>query len=118
MPNFKLGEYSVELAIEPLTGPLAQVDRQVAWQLYVDLVARPVLRADTATAAELGELLAAWRALLALWPAAHLDTPSADQLGAVMLTVIEMMVVSWPRGWRGRPGPHRTLGRRRRCRCS
>jgi len=93
MPTFRLGNCSVDLTFVPLTGALAPADRQFAWLLYLELVARPALREETPNAAELAELITRWRQLLATWPAAQLERPAPTQLGYVVLAAIEMVLL-------------------------
>jgi hypothetical protein len=93
MPTFRLGECTVELKIEPLTGPLAPADRQWAWRLYLALVARPGLRADELSADELRDFIGALQAMLADWPAAQIENPRPGHLGHLMAAVIELILV-------------------------
>lgn len=93
MPSFTLGNCRVELTIAPLTGPLEPVERQFAWLLYLELVARPALRDDVPAVSELADLIARCRELLAAWPAARLEGPTAGQLGYVVLAAVEMVLL-------------------------
>ncbi len=93
MPTLSLGECSVDLVVEPLKGPLAASERQIAWRLYLSLIASPILRSDAFSAAELSALVDELRRSLADWPAAELETTRANQLGSVMLTVIDVALL-------------------------
>jgi hypothetical protein len=93
MPTFRLGECTVDLKIEPLTGALAQTDRQWAWRLYLELVARPALRADELFADDLHDFVGALRAMLEDWPAAQIESPRPGHLGHLMTTVMELILV-------------------------
>ena len=107
MPRFQLNECSINLRIEPLSEPLVYEDRQLAWRLYLALVTRPALRDDEMPAPELGELIDALRRMLEEWPAARIQAPRAGQLGFVVVTVIETILLpcisqqgAKARGWR------------------
>jgi len=93
MPTFRMGECTLDLKIEPLTGALAQADRQSAWRLYLALVARPALRADELFAEDLRDFIGALQAMLEDWPAAQIENPRPEHLGHLMTTVIEMIFV-------------------------
>jgi hypothetical protein len=93
MPTFRLGECTLELKIEPLAGALAQADRQWAWRLYLMLVARPALRSDELSAEDVRDFIAALQAILEDWPAAQIENPRPEQLGHVMATVIQMILM-------------------------
>lgn len=90
---FRLGECTLALTIEPLAGALASVDRQVAWRCYVALVTRPALRNDARTRSALEELITAFGTILAEWPAGQVDAPREGQLGYLLVTVIEAVLV-------------------------
>jgi len=93
MPTFKLGECSVDLSVERLDGPLATADRQVAWRLYLELVARPALRDDAPAPDEIRALISAFRDLLAAWPAAQVETARPGQLGYLVLSIVQLVLV-------------------------
>jgi len=93
MSTFSLGRCSVELDIEPLAGAMAALDRQLAWRLYVTLVARPGLRRDDTAATELPELIRLLSALAAEWPAGTVETARPGQLGFLIVTVIELILL-------------------------
>jgi hypothetical protein len=93
MPIFQLGDCSVELAIEPLSGELETADRAVAWRLYLALLTRVSLRGDPPSAEGWREFLGALETALAPWPAAQLELPKAGHLGHVLTTSIELVLL-------------------------
>jgi hypothetical protein len=103
MPIFKLGECLVDLKVEPLTGTLAKIDRQLAWRLYLALVARTSLQADELFAKDLGNFIMAQQVALHDWPAAQIEDPRPGHLGHLIAAVIEMILL--PCFLRGRDAP-------------
>jgi hypothetical protein len=93
MPTFKLGDCAVDLKIEPLTGALAQIDRQCAWRLYLALVARPSLQADELFADDLSSFIERLQAAVEDWPAAQIEEPRPGHLGYLIASVIEMILL-------------------------
>jgi hypothetical protein len=93
MPKFKLGQCSVDLGIEPLTGVLAAADHDLAWRTYLALVTRPELRQKQLPIKELQDLLSGWRQLLEQWPAPAIERPLPGQLGFLLLAVIELILM-------------------------
>ena len=93
MTTFSLGHCSVDLAIEPLGGALTELDRELAWRLYVTLVTRPGLRNADPSAAELPELIRLLSELAAEWPAGRIETARPGQLGFLIIAVIEMVLL-------------------------
>lgn len=93
MAVFSLGDCSIELAIEPLAGPLAAADRQVAWQVLLELVGRPGLQRDAVTRDALAALADALRECLGDWPAGQVERPKPQHLGPVLLTTIEFLLL-------------------------
>src|SRR4051812_9660515 len=93
MPTFQLNDCCLSLRIEPLCGELRTADRQLAWQLYLALVTRPSLRNDEMPELELRALVAALQTMLETWPAAEVDAPRPGQLGFLIITVIETILL-------------------------
>lgn len=91
MPTFTLSQLSIDLNVQPLAGPLAPQDRQLAWGLYLALTTRPALREEAMLRAELDELIDSLRTLLERWPAAEISNPQAGHLGFLAVAVIELI---------------------------
>ena len=93
MPTFKLGQCSMDFAIEPLLGSLAAADRQLAWRLYLALVSRPAIRGDSFPRDEIFELVSSIRTMLEHWPAAQIEQARTGHLGFQMISVIENILL-------------------------
>jgi hypothetical protein len=93
MVSFQLNECTFDLEIEPLAGAQAKADRQLAWRVYLTLVTRPALRHTQMSDSEVRRLIGTLEEVLAQWPAAEIEKPAAAQLGFVIVTVIEMILI-------------------------
>ena len=93
MLKFQLNDCSMNLRIEPLSGTLAASDRRLAWRLYLALVTRPALRDEEMPERELRNLVLALQTMLARWPAARIEAPRPGQLGFLVVTVIETILL-------------------------
>ena len=93
MPRFQLNDCSMNLVIEPLSGELAPADRQLAWQIYLALATRCALREEQMPERELRDLVDALQTMLGYWPAARIEAPRPGQLGFLIVTVIEMILL-------------------------
>lgn len=93
MVRFQLNECTLELEIEPLAGAQAGADRQLAWRVYLTLVTRSALRQPQMSESEVRRVIGTFEELLAEWPAGEIDTPAPAQLGFVLVTVLEMILI-------------------------
>ena len=93
MLKFQLNDCSMSLRIEPLSGRLAASDRRLAWRLYLALVTRPALRDQEMPERELRDLVHALQTMLVDWPAARIEAPRPGQLGFLVVTVIETILI-------------------------
>lgn len=93
MATFSLGHYSITFDIEPLQGECAVAERQLAWQLCLQLGCRPGLRQPALAVDEVRCLVDELRGLLRLWPAERLPQPAPQQLGVVLLEVVEVVLM-------------------------
>jgi hypothetical protein len=93
MPRFQLNDCSLSLRIEPLSGELAPADRHLAWRLYLALVTQSALRSDQMPQRELHDLIHALRTMLDDWPAARIEAPRPGQLGFLVVTIIETILL-------------------------
>jgi hypothetical protein len=93
MVSFQLNECTLDLQIEPLAGAQATADRQLAWRVYLTLVTRSALRQPQLSETEVRRLIGALEELLAQWPAAEIEKPVSAQLGFVIVTVVEMILI-------------------------
>jgi hypothetical protein len=93
MPKFQLNDCIISLRIEPLDGALALADRRLAWRVYLTLVMRPALRGDQMPERELRDLIDALQMMLGQWPAGRIEAPRPGQLGFLIVTIIEMILL-------------------------
>ena len=93
MVTFQLNECSLNLQIAPLAGEQSVADRQLAWRTYLALIGQPALRRQQFDEAEVRRLIQTLKELVAQWPAAEIEKPDASQLGFVIVTVIEIILI-------------------------
>jgi len=93
MPEFKLGQCSVNLQLERLAGPLSENDRQVAWRIFLALSTCPELRHPEPSTEYVRALVGTLASRIECWPAGQVECLRPGHLGPLVCAVVELVLM-------------------------